>query len=163
MKSDSFIPHTGGCDCGQVRYQVNNTPLFVHCCHCTWCQRESGAAFAINGLIESHEITVTGQAPVLVDTPTPSGRGQKIARCANCQLAVWSHYMGMGQKISFIKVGTLDEPERMSPDIHIYIRSKHSWVELPADVPAFAGYYDRKKQWPAASLDRWQQLRSSKS
>lgn len=144
----------GGCDCRSVRYRMESAPLFVHCCHCRWCQRESGSAFALNAMIESDRITTLGVEPELVDTPSASGRGQLIARCPTCRIAAWSHYAGAGPVISFVRVGTLDSPDVLPPDVHIFTSSKQPWVVLPPGVPAFAEYYDREKLWPKASLAR---------
>jgi len=148
------FPLEGGCDCRGVRYRMESAPLFVHCCHCRWCQRETGASFALNALIESERVTLLAEKPELVDTPSQSGMGQKIARCAKCRIALWSHYAGAGPILSFIRVGTLDNPEALPPDIHIFTASKQPWVVIPPGMPAVAEYYDREKYWPAASLER---------
>jgi hypothetical protein len=127
----------------------------VHCCHCTWCQRESGSAFAINALIETGRVALLAGMPSLVQTPSASGRGQQIARCPSCQVALFSHYAGAGAKAAFVRVGTLDEPSALPPGVHIYAASKQPWVALPPGVPAFAEYYESAaKLWPAASLVR---------
>ena len=144
----------GGCDCRAIRYRLACAPLFVHCCHCRWCQRESGASFALNAMIESEHLTLLAGTPELVDTPSASGRGQLIARCPVCRLALWSHYAGAGRAVSFVRVGTLDEPDRLPPDIHIFTASKQPWVVLPAGTPAVPEYYERERYWPAASLAR---------
>jgi hypothetical protein len=144
----------GGCDCRAVRYRLESAPLFVHCCHCRWCQRESGAAFALNALIESQRLTLLSGPPEATATPSASGRGQQIWRCSRCRLALWSHYAGAGARLSFVRVGTLDDPDQFPPDIHIFTASKQPWVQLPAGVPAVAEYYDRKRYWPEASLAR---------
>ncbi len=144
----------GGCDCRTVRYRLSRRPLFVHCCHCRWCQRETGASFALNALIETSCVTVLSGEPVPVDTPSNSGKGQTIVRCPKCQIALWSHYAGAGAKLSFIRVGTLDEPDRFPPDIHIFTQSKQPWVTLPAGMPAVPQYYDSKVFWPPESLER---------
>lgn len=144
----------GGCDCRAVRYRLDSAPLFVHCCHCRWCQRESGASFALNAMIESDRLTLLAGAPELVDTPSASGLGQLIARCPVCRIALWSHYAGAGRAVSFVRVGTLDDPDRLPPDIHIFTASKQPWVLLPPGQPAVPEYYDRKQYWPAESLAR---------
>jgi hypothetical protein len=146
--------YEGGCACREVRYRLTSGPLFVNCCHCRWCQRETGAAFAINAMIEADRVELLTGEPEIVHTPSNSGRGQDIARCPTCRVAVWSHYSGGGPKISFIRVGTLDEPDRLPPDVHIFTASKQPWVVLPEGVPAVAEYYDLKKLWPAESLER---------
>lgn len=159
--SEKFTVKAGGCDCGYIRYAIHIKPMFVHCCHCTWCQRESGAAFAINAIIESTAVRLSNHQPVLVDTPTASGGGQRIARCPKCQVAVWSHYSGFNQSISFVKVGTLDEASSVPPDIHIFTQSKQTWFELPKNVPVFERYYNKQEMWPADSLKRLNDLINS--
>jgi hypothetical protein len=133
---------------------MQSPPLFVHCCHCRWCQRESGASFALNALIEADRVTELGAPPELVDTPSNSGKGQLIARCPKCKVAVWSHYAGAGPVLKFVRVGTLDNPDLLPPDIHIFTASKQPWLTLPADVPAVAEYYDRDQHWPEESQAR---------
>ena len=144
----------GRCDCGDVRYSLDAPPLFVHCCHCRWCQRESGASFALNAMVESDHLHVLRGTPELVDTPSASGLGQKIARCPRCRIALWSHYAGGGPLLAFVRVGTLDDPDRLPPDIHIFTASKQPWVVLDPATPAVSEYYDRERHWPAASLAR---------
>ncbi len=147
--------HPGGCTCGAVRYRMVSEPMFVHCCHCRWCQRETGARFALNALIESDRVEVRGEVDV-VDTPSASGQGQRIARCPRCQVALWSHYAmpRIGHLVSFVRVGTLDEPDRITPDIHIYTSTKQPWLVLPPGAPAVPGYYRAADYWPAPSLAR---------
>jgi hypothetical protein len=133
-------------------------PLFVHCCHCRWCQRESGAAFALNAMIEADRVADLGEPPELVDTPSQSGRGQIIARCARCRVAVWSNYAGAGPLLKFVRVGTLDTPDLLPPDIHIFTASKQPWVKLPEGTPVVTEFYDRESYWPAESLARFRDL-----
>jgi len=156
--ASSDYPVEGGCDCRAVRYALTDAPLFVHCCHCRWCQRESGAAFALNAMIESDRIRVVAGVPEAVLTPSNSGKGQLINRCPVCRLALWSYYAGAGKAVSFVRVGTLDDPDRFPPDIHIFTGSKQPWVILPPNVPAVPEYYDRRQHWPAASLERREAL-----
>ena len=153
MKSDLF-PLDGGCDCRSVRYRVAAPPLIVHCCHCRWCQRESGSSFALNALIEASLVSRLAEEPELVDTPSESGGGQKIARCPRCRIAVWSNYPSAGPYLRFVRVGTLDNPDVMPPDIHIYTSSKQPWVVIADGTPAVPEYYDRELAWSAESLAR---------
>jgi hypothetical protein len=148
----------GGCTCRRVRYRLTSTPLIVHCCHCRWCQRESGAAFALNALIETEQLELLDGQAELVATPSASGKGQRIARCPACRVALWSHYAGFGERVSFVRVGTLDEPDRFPPDVHIYTESKQPWVVLPAAARAFAQFYKSREVWSAASLARRERL-----
>jgi hypothetical protein len=154
MSTLPAYPIEGGCDCQQVRYRLETPPLFVHCCHCRWCQRESGSAFALNALIEADRVTLLRGDPVLVETPSPSGRGQRMARCPRCMVTVWSNYGSAGPFMRFVRVGTLDNPDLLPPDIHIYTASRQPWFPLPQGTPALPGSYDREQYWPPESLVR---------
>ena len=158
MTDDTAFSAEGRCTCGAVRYRMTSRPLFVHCCHCTWCQRETGTAFALNAMIEADRVVVLAGAPEVVDTPSNSGKGQKIARCPTCRVALWSNYGGAGDVIRFVRVGTLEAPQRLSPDIHIFTSTKQPWVALPSGVPAVPEFYRRAEQWPADSLARLRAL-----
>jgi hypothetical protein len=144
---------TGGCACGKVRYRLGSAPMFVNCCHCRDCQRQTGSAFVLNALIETDRIVLLQGDPVPNPLPTDSGRPHRVFRCPECRTALWSEYGGV-EKLRFVRVGTLDDPAALAPDVHIYTRSKLPWVGLPAGVPAFEAYYDSKTLWPAASLER---------
>lgn len=148
----------GGCTCRNIRYRMARRPMFVHCCHCRWCQRETGSAFVINALIESDRLELLSGNPETVHTPSESGKGQDVVRCPECRVAVWSHYFAAGKTMSFVRVGTLDDPDRLPPDVHIFTDSKQPWVVLPDDVPSFPVYYDRRELWPAESLRRRDRL-----
>ena len=145
----------GGCTCRHVRYRMKSHPMFVHCCHCRWCQRETGTAFALNAMIEADRVELTSGEVESVDTPSNSGKGQKIWRCPICYIAIWSNYAGAGDKVRFMRVGTLDEPDRLPPDIHIFTMSKQPWVILPEGVPAVREYYNPREMWPKASQERF--------
>ncbi|HLU62838.1 MAG TPA: GFA family protein [Gammaproteobacteria bacterium] len=155
MSNETF---EGGCTCRHVRYRMLSRPLFVHCCHCRWCQRETGASFALNAMIEADRVELLSGQVEVVDTPSNSGKGQKIARCPRCRVALWSNYAGMGGLVHFLRVGALDDPDAFPPDIHIFTASKQPWVVLPEGVPAVPEYYDRKLHWPKASLERRERL-----
>ena len=162
MASDPVpYPLDGGCSCRQVRYRLHASPLFVHACHCRWCQRETGSAFALNAMVEGDRVTLQAGEPLMVDTPSESGRGQRIARCPQCHVALWSHYAGAGPSVKFLRVGTLDTPEHLPPDIHIFTTSKQPWVVLPPGDDAVPAYYDRRDHWPPAALARWQAWREA--
>lgn len=154
MDQDHPFPIEGGCTCGTIRLRLESAPLIVHCCHCRWCQRESGAAFALNAMIETDRVTALAGEPDLVHTPSASGMGQQVARCPVCRVAVWSHYAGSGPVAAFVRVGTLDAPDMLAPDVHIFTESRQPWLVLPPGTPAFARFYDRESLWPQASLER---------
>jgi len=161
MTADKDFSLEGGCTCGAVRYRMTSKPLIVHCCHCRWCQRETGTAFALNALIEADRVLILKGTPELVNTPSKSGKGQKIARCPTCHIALWSNYAGAGDAVRFVRVGTLDEPDHLPPDIHIYTSTKQPWVVLPAGAAAVDEFYDLKEYWPAESLARRRTLRAA--
>jgi hypothetical protein len=158
MPSHAPFPAEGGCVCRRVRYRLESAPLFVHCCHCTWCQRETGASFALNAMIEADRVTNLGEEPEILNTPSGSGRGQRIARCTSCRVSVWSHFSGSGPLTKFVRVGTLDAPHLLPPDVHIFAASKQPWVVIPQGAPAFDEFYVRETLWPPESLLRWQDL-----
>ncbi len=153
------FPLEGGCGCRHVRYRMLAAPLIVHCCHCRWCQRETGSAFALNAMIESEWVIDLAAAPELIDTPSESGAGQQIARCPHCKVALWSHYAGAGPLVKFVRVGTLDEPDHLPPDIHIFTASKQPWVVLPEGARAVPEYYEREAVWSPEALARREVLR----
>ena len=146
------VPREGGCACGEVRYRLESEPLFVHCCHCLNCQRQTGSAFVVNVLIETDRVELLLGSPQPVDAPRDDGSAQRIFRCPTCQVAVFSQYSR--PEVRFVRAGTLDQPSSVTPDVHIFTRSKLSWVTLPESVPAFEVYYDTRALWPAASLER---------
>jgi hypothetical protein len=154
MTNDAGYPLEGGCTCGAVRYRLTTPPLYVHCCHCRWCQRESGAAFALNAMIEADRVELLKGEREVLTIPSNSGKGQKFTRCPSCRIALWSNYAGAGDALNFVRVGTLDDPDRLPPDIHIFTSSKQPWVVLPEGALSFPEYYDRKTCWPAESLAR---------
>jgi hypothetical protein len=150
------VPREGGCSCGAVRYRLASEPLFIHCCHCLNCQRQTGSAFVINLLIEADRVELLAGDPQPVDVPRDDGSKQRIYRCPSCQVAVFSEY---GRpEVRFVRAGTLDQPSGVTPDVHIYTRSKLPWVTLPDSVPAFDVYYDSRALWPPASLERLQAI-----
>lgn len=154
--TSSPISLEGGCTCGHVRYQLTSKPLIVHCCHCRWCQRQTGSAFAINALYVADDVSlIQGEVKAeMVDSP--SGKGQRIARCPKCDIAVWSNYYmgGIREGIRFIRVGTLDNPDELPPDVHIFTTTRQPWVQLPGDGHVVDIFYDYETTWSAENLAR---------
>ena len=149
--------YSGSCFCGAVTYRLESAPMFVHCCHCKDCQRQTGTAFALNAIMEAERITLLSGKPEVVTMRTDSGRPHDIYRCPDCKTAVWSDY-GRRKVMLFVRVGTLDDPGALPPDVHIFTRSKLPWVVLPDGAKAFDVYYSMKKEWPAESLARREAL-----
>lgn len=157
---DTEATFDGGCACGAVRYRMESQPLFVHCCHCRSCQRETGASYALNALIEADRVRLLEGEPEMTLTPSNSGKGQKIWRCPDCRIALWSHYAGFGDKVSFVRVGTLDDANLFAPDIHIYTSSKQPWVVIPEGSDAVEEFYSLKQYWPDSSRARLRKILS---
>jgi hypothetical protein len=150
------FPLEGGCSCGEVRYRLTSDPLITHCCHCLNCQRQTGSAFVINVLIEADRVEVLAGELRRVDVRRDDGSTQKIFRCRDCQVAVYSDYGP--PDIRFVRAGTLDDPSQVVPDVHIFTRSKREWITLPDSTPAFEVYYNRNAVWTRESLDRIEAL-----
>ncbi len=146
----------GGCFCRAVRYRLASDPMFVHCCHCLNCQNQTGSAFVINALIETSRIELLSGDPDVTELQAGGGGPHDVYRCPVCRTAVWSDY-GRRPGMRFVRVGTLDDPTALSPDVHIFTRSKQPWVGIPAEVPSFDVFYELEAQWPAASLERRRQ------
>lgn len=148
----------GGCACGEVRYRIQSRPMFTHCCHCRDCQRQSGSAFALNALIEAERVELTNGTPEAIMLSTGSGAGQEVYRCPNCRVALWSYYLmfpgGIERDVRFLRVGTLDDPDLVPPDIHIYATSKQPWFSIPVGAPTVDRFYPIEETWPTESLQR---------
>jgi hypothetical protein len=144
----------GGCTCGNVRYRLNGKPLIVHACHCTWCQRETGTAHAWNALYEADRVVHLKAEPEIVDTPSASGKGQRIARCPKCKVSVWSNYPQAGPAVRFLRVGTMDDPSQCPPDIHIFTSSKQPWVTFGPKERVVAEFYSLDEVWSDEAKER---------
>lgn len=144
----------GGCACGAIRYRMLDLPMFVHCCHCTRCQRETGGPFAHHAMIEFTKFKILQGEPDFVLVPTDSGGKHWVARCPGCRTAMWNEHGTRRAVMRYVRVGTLDTPDALPPQAHIYTRSRQSWLVLAAGVPAYRAYYDAAKAWPEASLAR---------
>lgn len=151
----------GGCTCGEIRYELKAAPLITHGCHCTWCQRETGSAFAVNTVVETANLVLLSGQPVEVVTPSLSGKGQIIARCPTCHVAVWSHYPNAGRKAAFVRVGTLDPQHGIKPDVHIFTSSKQAWIILPSDALVVPEFYNPADVWSPEARTRWAAMMAS--
>ena len=148
----------GGCGCGALRYRLKTAPMIVHCCHCKDCQRQTGTAFVVNAIIERDNIEIKQGETTVFTMPTDSGRPHDLYRCESCGTTVWSDY-GRRRTMVFVRVGTLDEPALLPPDVHIFTRSKLPWVTLPVDVPAFDVFYESVEAfWPPEARKRRAEL-----
>ncbi|MCJ1477689.1 hypothetical protein MMC13_006362 [Lambiella insularis] len=148
-------PLPGSCACTHIRYSLLSPPLITQACHCSYCQRESGSAFALNALIEASEIRTLGPEPLLVPTPAASGRAQLVARCPRCFVAVWSTYADLGPRVRAVRVGTLEGAGGLEPEVHIFAEGRRAWVREGEGVRVFEGGYQRGEVWRRESLERW--------
>lgn len=151
----------GGCTCGHVRYRLSSRPLIVHGCHCTLCQKQSGGAYAVNALIEEDQVEILSGSLSVCRVATPSGAGQSITRCESCGVAVWSKYHALpkvGNQVLFIRVGTLDDPATMPPDVHIHTSSKQPHVAFADQAPRFEEFYNPKSVWSPESIERYSDM-----
>ena len=144
----------GGCACGKTRYRLTASPLIVHACHCRDCQRLSGSAFAVNLWIERRFVEAD-HARLGSNTVTAgSGKPHQIFRCPDCGTALYSKYHAAPGDTVLLRAGTLDHPEAVTPDVHIFTRSRLPWVELPAGARSFEGFYKLAEIWPEQSRER---------
>jgi hypothetical protein len=144
---------TGGCACGAVRYQLAAPPMIVHACHCRDCHRITGSAFVINLWIE-RELVEASAAPKSFRLAGGTGKPHDVFFCGNCGTYLWSFYHAAPGDALFVRAGTLDQPEKVKPDVHIFTRSKLPWLQLPKDVRAFETFYKIDEIWPAESKER---------
>ncbi len=149
----------GGCACGAVRYELAESPMIVHACHCRDCQRITGGAFVINLWIERNLVQVSGE-PRSYMLAGGSGKPHEVFFCGSCGTYVWSRYHGAPGDALFVRAGTLDNPESVKPDIHIFTRSKVPWLELPKGALAFEVGYKISEVWPRESLERLEKNKS---
>lgn len=148
---------TGRCGCGAVTFSVPDDPLIVHCCHCTYCQRESGSSFGLNFLIEADRVVWRG-TPEETLTDSISGKGQRIFRCPTCKIALSSHYPGFGPGVHFLRTGTFDEVDGIAPDVHFFTSTKQEWVNLDGGAPVYEDMYKTREIW---SAEKWGRLRKA--
>lgn len=159
MTSIAWTPTEGGCPCRTIRYRLEQAPLVVHCCHCTWCQKETGSAFGLNAMIEAKHVSlISSEQPVLNLAPSPSGKGQNMARCPKCQFVIWSNYGGELDAVRFVRTGTLDEPQKAPPSLHIFTSTKQPWITLDDSIPIKEEYYKKEEIWSKASLERFEEF-----
>jgi hypothetical protein len=144
----------GGCACGKMRYRLTATPLIVHACHCRDCQRLTGSAFVTNIWIERRFVEANDAPLRSVMLTGGTGNPHEVFSCAECGTALWSKYHAAPGDTLLLRAGTLDYPEAVKPDVHIFTRSKLPWLELPADAQVFETFYKFPDPWPEDSRER---------
>lgn len=153
---------TGRCACGSIRYELTASPLIVHACHCRDCQRITGSAFVINIWIEKEFVKAAGAVPQSFMLKGGSGKNHEVFFCGKCGTYVWSRYHGAPGQALFVRAGTLENPDAVKPDVHIFTRSKVPWLKLPEGAPAFESFYNIDKVWPAESKERLRRLTAAR-
>ncbi len=148
----------GSCTCGAVRYRIIGEPMMVHNCHCRLCQLQTGSTSVVNAFWESDRIDLLEGTLSEHETAGGSGNPHTICRCASCGTALWSYYGRLGRLMAGVRVGTLDDPDSVTPDVVIFTADKMPWVALPDGIPHFAEYYDAREVLPDESLARLKAL-----
>ncbi len=148
----------GGCACGTVRYRLAAEPLIVHACHCRDCQRLTGSAFVTNIWIERRFVETDHDRLRANRVTAGSGKPHDVFRCPDCGTAIYSKYHAAPGDTVLLRAGTLDRPETIEPDVHIFTRSKVPWLDLPAGARSFEAFYKLSDVWPAESLKRWEKI-----
>lgn len=128
---------TGRCNCGAVTWRIDGAPLAVAACHCTNCRAQSGAAYSVNIVAKSREVTLEGPFKTFEDKTTASGQPVMRQFCGECGSPIRS-VITANPAVVAIKAGTADEAGSFAPTIHVWTQSKLSWVEIPGNVPSFA-------------------------
>jgi hypothetical protein len=150
MTADS--KYEGGCSCGKLRYRMNASPLTVHACHCRQCQRVSGSAFVMNALVEKGQVEILRGDISEFRFPETY---HTAFFCPDCATYVWSEYKsGRFDDCWFVRVGTLDDPDRIPPNVHIFTESKQPWVVIPEEEPRFEAFYQIRDVWEESSIMR---------
>jgi hypothetical protein len=144
----------GGCACGAVRYRLAGAPMFVHCCHCTECQRRTGSAFAINGPIEADRVTILAGEDAVMGLLPHDGGTPGVVACGRCGVVLWFHHRLWKERIKLVAIGTLDDARAFPPRAHCFVRSKHPWVGLPADAIAADELFDMAGAWTPDEMGR---------
>jgi hypothetical protein len=151
---ETAMDEEGGCACGKVRYRLTATPLIVHACHCRDCQRLTGGAFAANIWVERRFVEIDHAALRSVMLKGGSGKPHEVFSCPDCGTALYSKYHAAPGDTVLLRAGTLERPDAVRPDVHIFTRSKMPWLPLPDGVPAFDTFYKLAEFWPAESRER---------
>jgi hypothetical protein len=129
--------HEGGCICGAVRYRVSGKPAIGLVCHCRFCQRRSGSAFAVIGYFDERSVEIVkGKLALHEHRSDESGRWLRIEFCPACGTTV-THTAELRPGMRAIAGSSFDEPDWFRIERHIWTRSKRPWVQIPPDVAVF--------------------------
>ncbi len=127
---------TGGCQCGNIRYEVVGIPKQLVVCHCTDCQRQSGSAFGMTLVVNEADFRLTQGEPKTFASKSHTGRAKLGAFCPECGTRIY-HKPEWRKGTVSVKPGTLDDTRWLKPDMHLWTSSKQTWVTIPEGVKAY--------------------------
>jgi hypothetical protein len=124
---------SGGCQCGEIRYEVTGEAIGLYICHCLECQKQSASAFGITYEVTQTEFKVIKGIPKYWVRDTDSGLKLRCAFCPTCGSRVWHDY-GPSSKTISIKGGSLDEPVDVTNAVHVWVKRKLPGIVIPDGV-----------------------------
>lgn len=131
------FPQAGGCQCSAVRYEISGPPLVVYACHCTECQRQTGAAFAMAAVIPEQRFRIIKGTPKMFARQTSSTKIMECWFCSGCGNRLYHVPGGASYPNRNVKPGTLDDTSWLKPTIHFWTRSAQPWVRIPDDATRY--------------------------
>lgn len=143
--------HTGGCQCGAVRFEIRAEPVMVYACHCSLCQKQSGSAFAMAAAFPAGSMTLNGTAPAMFLRDGHEGRRFRCYFCPDCGSRIYHQWFGEAGDAPFynIKPGTLDDTSWLRPGCHVWTGNAQPWVRFGPDDVVF------ERQPPVPEMPRW--------
>ena len=150
MKNNQSL--TGGCICGQVKYQIIDKPLFTQACHCKDCKVLTGSSYVVNSSILENTLIVEGEVSS-TELKAGSGASYKTYFCTKCGNYDYADYDSAVGRLT-VRTKTLDNAEKFPPQVHIFTKDKDPWLNLSEDIICFKEMYNPKKTWPEESLIR---------
>ena len=132
MQEQSDITLEGGCHCGAIRYRLGSMPFDSDFCHCIDCRKATGAPFGVWMDFEQ------GQVSWLKDQPWQYTSSDKVRRgfCRDCGTSLTYQHLDHPDYLS-LSVSTLDEPEAVSPNYHIYTGQSIAWASVDDRLPRY--------------------------
>ena len=125
---------TGSCLCGALKYTCSSEPLFTAACHCKSCQKSTGSAFSVVVGVQRADVTIEGDTRTTYESLGDSGRPTYRHFCAQCGSTIMAE-MAARPDLAFIAAGTLDHPEALVPQLHVYWRDHQIWLETLDTLP----------------------------
>jgi hypothetical protein len=132
------MPLLGGCQCGNVRYEIASPPVGLYVCHCRECRKQSASAFGISAMFRSADMRLLKGEVRSWSRPADSGGIIVSFFCPVCGTRVWDGDKDQ-QKVVCVKGGSLDEPIDLTDAVHIWTSRSLLGVILPAHARRFAG------------------------